>query len=108
MATPKINLVSEVVVRRRDGKLYLMNTRATGWQFSSIPINSEKILLRVFNVQLGEWTRDEYSEYCPVHSLPRSELPTLHDGEKPASEMKVLWEIADVGAEYSHGFRRKP
>ena len=73
-----------------------MNRRDTGWSLSSIPIANEETLLRVFNVQLGKWTKDEFSDYCPVMCIPRSELPTLHEGEEPNSEKKRFWEIKDA------------
>lgn len=52
----------------------------------AIQVSSEADLLDRFNVRLGEWTRDECSEYCPVICLGREEQPTLHDGEDPEVE----------------------
>ena len=80
----KQNLLGDTVIRRDGiGRLYLMNRQEGGWKSSRVSVASEGDLLDRFNVRLGEWTRDECSEYCPVTCLPRSEQPTLPDGEEP-------------------------
>ena len=55
-------------VLRRDSKgtLYLMNHPKKGWSSSSIIIESEEYFLANYNVKLGEWANDMFSEYCPV------------------------------------------
>jgi hypothetical protein len=81
----KVNLRADTVLRRNPedgGKPYLMNRQEGGWCQIAIPIGSEEELLAGYHVRLGEWSRDEYGEFCPVICIPRSEQPTLHDGEE--------------------------
>lgn len=83
----KQNLLSNTIIRRDgNGDLYLMNRLEGGWRSMAIQVSSEADLLDRFNVRLGEWTRDECSDYCPVICLGREEQPTLHDGEDPEVE----------------------
>jgi len=78
----KRNLLGDCVLRRDPkGDLWLMNRQEGGWRSWADPVKSEAALLAEFNVRLGEWTRDSCSEYCLVTRIPRSEQPTLHDGE---------------------------
>jgi hypothetical protein len=63
-----------------------MNRQEGGWRSALFPVESEETLLGEYNVRLGEWTKDECSEYCPVTRLSREEMDTLHDGEEPSLE----------------------
>jgi len=85
----KQNLSSNTVIRRdgTDGDLYLMNRLEGGWRALAVPVASEEALLAKYNVRLGVWTRDEYSEYCPVLCLGREELSTI---PPPAHDMKPV------------------
>lgn len=92
----KRNLLGDCVLRRGSlGELYLMNRQEGGWRSALFPVKSEETLLDEYNVRLGEWTKDECSEYCLVTRIPRSELPTLHDGERP-SEVETF-PFDDIG-----------
>lgn len=78
----KRNLLGDCILRRGSlGELYLMNRQEGGWRSALFPVKSEETLLDEYNVRLGEWTKDECSEYCPVIRLSREEMDTLHDGE---------------------------
>jgi hypothetical protein len=80
----KRNLLGDCVLRRDSlCQLYLMNRQEGGWRSALFPVKSEEALLDEYNVRLGEWTKDECSEYCPVTRLSREEMDTLHDGEDP-------------------------
>ena len=80
----KQNLLGDTVIRRDGiGRLYLMNRQEGGWKSSRVSVASEEAILNEYNVRLGEWTEDSCSQYCPVHAMTRSEMPTLHDGEDP-------------------------
>ena len=85
----KQNLFSNTVIRRdgTGGDLYLMNRLEGGWRSLAVPVASEEALLAKYNVRLGAWTRDEYSEYCPVLCLGREELSTI---PPPAPDMKPV------------------
>jgi len=72
-----------------------MNRQEGGWRSALFPVESEGAFLAEYNVRLGEWTKDECSEYCPVTRISRSELPTLHDGEGP-SEVETF-PFDDIG-----------
>jgi hypothetical protein len=76
MLNLKISLFSDVIVRRSKGKLWLTNRRDTWLDPSAIPIANLERILEIFNVKLGEWTQDEYSEYCPVIRLKTND-PSL-------------------------------
>jgi len=81
----KVNLLADTVLRRDHedgGRLYLMNRQEGGWCQIAIPVGSEEEFLANYNAHLGSWSRDEYGEFCPVIRIPRSEQPTLHDGEE--------------------------
>jgi hypothetical protein len=76
----KTNLYTDTVLRRdQAGMLWLMNHQEGGWRSTALPIKSEEAVLAEYNVRLGEWAKDKWSEYCPVTRVPRSEQPTLHD-----------------------------
>jgi hypothetical protein len=78
----KQDLYGDTVLRRDGDQLYLMNRQEGGWREWAVPVESEAYVLSKWNVRLGEWSRDEHGEFCPVTRIPRSEQPTLHDGEE--------------------------
>jgi hypothetical protein len=60
-------LFEDTVLRKdAEGNLYLMNYPEKGWRSSAFRIPNEDALLATYNVRLGEWTQDKFSEYCPV------------------------------------------
>lgn len=63
----KVHLLSDTILRKRAGNLYLMNRQESGWSSSAIPVPSEDYVLEHFHVTLGKWTSDKYGEYCQVH-----------------------------------------
>jgi hypothetical protein len=63
---PKIILPGDTVLRRKDGKVYLMTRQEGGWNSFAFPVASEAWVAEKFNVRLGKWSRDEYGEFCPV------------------------------------------
>jgi hypothetical protein len=64
---PKHNIFMDSVLRRDSkGTLYLMNHPEKGWSSSAIIIESEEYFLANYNVKLGEWAQDQFSECCPV------------------------------------------
>jgi hypothetical protein len=77
----KIDLYGDTVLRKDGdgGELYLMNRQEGGWRQHARPVGTEEAFLDQYHVRLGEWSRDEYGEFCPVYCLSRSELPTLND-----------------------------
>jgi hypothetical protein len=75
----KISLFGDTVLRKDGDQLYLMNRQEGGWRQQAIPVGSETEFLANYQVRLGEWSRDEHGEFCPVTCIPRSEQPTLHD-----------------------------
>lgn len=75
----KISLFGDTVLRKDGDQLYLMNRQEGGWRQQAIPVGSETEFLAKYNARLGEWSRDEHGEFCPVTCIPRSEQPTLHD-----------------------------
>jgi hypothetical protein len=94
----KRNLLGDTIIRRDGiGRLYLMNRQEGGWKSSRVSVASEEALLDEYNVRLGEWTRDKCSEYCPVICIPRSEQPTLHDGEEPPFVLHDIGPRGQVG-----------
>jgi hypothetical protein len=65
--TGKIKIFKDTVLRRdTSGKLYIMNHPEKGWSSSSYEIASEESLVEVYDVKLGEWSKDKFGEYCPV------------------------------------------
>ncbi len=68
----KKNLFEDTVLRKDYlGRLFLMNHPEKGWTSSSRLIPSEESLLATYNVWLGEWSEDKFSEYCPVIVIRR-------------------------------------
>lgn len=65
-------------VLRKDamGRLYLMNYPEKGWLSSALGIPTEGALLAKYKVRLGEWTRDKFSECCPVIRILPDEAKT--------------------------------
>jgi hypothetical protein len=81
-----------------------MNRQEGGWRSALFPVESEETLLGEYNVRLGEWTKDECSEYCPVHVLS-SEEATLPEVKRPVvivdgSNVLVGFSIFDVVSSY--------
>lgn len=66
----KIILPKDSVLRRKDGKLYLMAHQEGGWNNFSFPAGSEGEVAERFNVRLGPWSSDEHGEFCPVTKVP--------------------------------------
>ena len=67
---PKHNIFCDTVLRRDSkGILYLMNHPKKGWSSASIIIESEEYFLANYNVRLGDWKYDMFSEYCPVFKV---------------------------------------
>lgn len=62
----KILIPKDTVLRRKDEKLYLMTHQEGGWDNFSFPVESEEMVAEKFNVRLGQWSEDEYGEFCPV------------------------------------------
>lgn len=82
----KKTLYADTVLRKGRNQLYLMNGQG-GWrQDWAIPVESEQWLVDHYHVRVGEWSQDEHGDFCPVIRVPRSEQPTLHEGETPPEE----------------------
>jgi hypothetical protein len=102
----KRNLFGDCVLRRDGiGRLYLMKLEG-GWNSPRISIVSEQDLLAEYNVRLGDWTRDEVSDFCPVVCIPRSEQPTLHEGEEPPFVLDDIGPRGQVGDTELEAFKR--
>lgn len=69
----KINLYGDTVLRKDGVDLYLMNRQIGGWSQKAIPVGGKEEFLSKYNVQIGEWSRDEHGEFCPVYRLPTEE-----------------------------------
>lgn len=66
----KINIFADTVLRRNlSNELFLMNHQETGWSSSAVPMRSVEHLLERYNVRIGDWTTDKFSEYCPVYRV---------------------------------------
>jgi hypothetical protein len=91
----KRNLLGNCVLRRDSREmLWLMNHQEGGWRSTMLPVESVEWFLATYNARLGEWAKDECSEYCPVTTLSREEMETLHDGEEPTPE---TFHFDDIG-----------
>lgn len=89
----KTNLYADTVLRRdQAGMLWLMNHQEGGWRSTARPVKSEEAFLAEYNVRLGEWAKDKWSEFCPVTRIQRSEQPTLHDVSRAQALGRVLYE----------------
>jgi hypothetical protein len=73
----KMIIFRDTVLRRdAEGSLYLMNYPEKGWRSSAFKIPNEAALLSTYNVRLGEWTQDKFSECCPVIRILPDETET--------------------------------
>lgn len=63
---PKIKIPNDTVLRRKEGKVYLMTRQEGGWESFACPVVSEAWVAEKFNVRLGKWSRDQYGDFCPV------------------------------------------
>lgn len=70
VAPTKIMLPGDTVLRRKDGKVYLMTRQEGGWSSFAFPVVSEAWVAEKFNVRLGKWSADEHGEFCPVTRVP--------------------------------------
>jgi hypothetical protein len=72
VAAAKKKLFADTVLRKdaHTGDLFLMNHREKGWGSSAIQIASIEALLQNYDVTIGDWTSDQYSEYCWVRTVP--------------------------------------
>jgi len=79
----KQSLFADTVLRRSaEGQLYLMNRQEGGFREMRFPIESEQWLVDHYHVQVGEWTRDEHGECCPVTQISsRGEQTTMEEDE---------------------------
>jgi hypothetical protein len=64
--SPKIAIPRDTVLRRKDGKLYLMTRQEGGWESYAHLVKNEAWVLDRFNVRIGEWAEDEHGEFRPV------------------------------------------
>jgi hypothetical protein len=98
----KQSLSNDAILRKDDeGNLWLMPDLRSNWIYKTFPVASIEVLLSDFNVRIGKWRRDEYSEYCLVTCLSREEMDTLHDGEeiKPTSpELEAFNAVLEANA----------
>lgn len=62
----KIQVPMDTVLRRKDGKVYLMTRQEGGWDRYAYEVQSEAWVAEKFDVILGAWAQDEHGEYCPV------------------------------------------
>ncbi len=87
---PKIRLVNDTVLRRKDGQLFLMTRQENGWEAVSFPVASEAYVLEKFNVRLGSWAQDEYGDYCPVTCVSHKVVtkPPRPDLRKSSSSLQ--------------------
>ena len=68
----KLDLYANTVLRKNtNGELFLVNYKNKGWASSAIPFRSEKHLLDNYNVVLGNWMMDEFSEYRTVTKIKK-------------------------------------
>jgi hypothetical protein len=63
---PRIQIPKDTVLRRRGGSIYLMTRQEGGWDSYAHRVVSEAWVLDRFNVRLGDWSTDQYGEFCPV------------------------------------------
>lgn len=97
----KHTLLADTVLRRDGaGDLYLMNRQDHGWSSYAYSVKSEAWFLEHYNARLGEWSRDEHGEFCPVTRLPRSEQPTLHDSEEPPDLVSLYYSDREKSARF--------
>ena len=74
--TTKRTLLGECVLRRDgSGQLFLMNRKETGWGSYAISMSSEESFLSKYNATLGEWSKDEHGDYCPVTPIEHKTSP---------------------------------
>jgi hypothetical protein len=68
MAQSKKSEIFKDTVLRKDGagNLFFMNHPEKGWRSYAIPILSEERFLETHHAKLGEWTKDEFGDCCPV------------------------------------------
>jgi len=108
----KRNLLGDCVLRRDSlGMLWMMNRQEGGWRSDMLPVQSEKVFLDTYNARLGEWTKDECSEYCLVTALSSEEEP-IPDTKKSVimvdggGNILVGFSIFDALEKYSRGIQK--
>jgi hypothetical protein len=97
----KTSLFQNTVLRRnKGGELFLVNYPEKGWGSFAIPIPDEAYLLQHYNVKLGEWTADEFSDCCPV-LMVKTYTVTYDDGKRRfTGEFQVPDRLPQAGDVY--------